>query len=174
MFIILAAIESEEDRNIMEIICDEYLEDMIRAARSILHNKQDAEDAVQNAFLRMLNHVDKLRNPRDYQTKWYVVTAAYNAAKDLYRKKKKRDETVLLYEDTVSVDQLERYEIKNEIERKILTLSEKDQILLSYRYIYGYKHVEIGEILNLSEEAVRKAVKRAEERLEKICKEERL
>ena len=83
MLLFLAAIENEEVRSVMEVICDEYLEDMIRAANSILHNEQDARDAVQNAFLRMLNHTDVLQGLTDHQIKWYVVTAAFNAAKDV-------------------------------------------------------------------------------------------
>ena len=40
MLLFLAAIENEEVRSVMEIICEEYLEDMIRAANSILHNER--------------------------------------------------------------------------------------------------------------------------------------
>lgn len=173
MLLFLAAIESEEVRSVMEIICEEYLEDMIRAANSILHNEQDARDAVQNAFLRMLNHVDQLQKLTNHQTKWYVVTAAFNAAKDIYRTKKKQNE-IPISEDIATVDQFERYETKDQVEKMLLNLSAKDQEFLILRYVYGLKYAEIGEIQDLSEEAARKIVKRAEAKLEELCKEGQL
>ena len=173
MILFLAAIENEEVRSVMEMICEKYLEDMVRAANSILHNEQDARDAVQNVFLRMLNHVDQLQKLTDHQTKWYVVTAAFNAAKDIYRTKKKQNE-IPISEDIATVDQFERYETKDQVEKMILKLSAKDQELLILRHAYGFKYAEIGEMLNSSEEAVRKAIKRAETKLEGMCKEEQL
>lgn len=173
MLLFLAAIENEEVRSMMEMICEEYLEDMVRAANSILHNEQDARDAVQNVFLRMLNHVDQLQKLTDHQTKWYVVTAAFNAAKDIYRTKKKQNE-IPISEDIATVDQFERYETKDQVEKMILKLSAKDQEFLILRHTYGFKYAEIGEMLNSSEEAVRKAIKRAETKLEGMCKEEQL
>ena len=172
MLLFLAAIENEEDRSVMELICEEYLEDMVRAANSILHNEQDARDAVQNAFLRMLNHVDKLKKMTDHQTKWYVVTAAFNAAKDIYRIKKKQNE-IPISEDIAIVNHLERYETKDMVEKMILKLSSKDQEILILRHVYGFKYAEIGEVLDSSEEAVRKAIKRAETKIEEMYKEER-
>ena len=173
MLLFLAAIENEEARNMMEKICEEYLEDMVRSANSILHNEQDARDAVQNAFLRMLNHVDQLQKLTSHQTKWYVVTAAFNAAKDIYRIKKKQNE-IPISEDIAMVDQLEQYETKDLVENMILKLSSKDQVFLILRHVYGFKYAEIGEMLNSSEEAVRKAIKRAEIKLEGMCKGEQL
>jgi len=173
MLLFLAAIENEEVRSVMEMICEEYLEDMVRSANSILHNEQDARDAVQNAFLRMLNHVDQLQKLTDHQTKWYVVTAAFNAAKDIYRTKKKQNE-IPISEDIATVDQFERYETKDQVEKMILKLSAKDQEFLILKHTYGFKYAEIGEMLNSSEEAVRKAIKRAETKLEGMCKEEQL
>jgi len=171
MLLFLAAIENEEVRSVMEMICEEYLEDMVRSANSILHNEYDARDAVQNAFLRMLNHVDQLQKLTDHQTKWYAVTAAFNAAKDIYRVKKKRNE-IPIDEDIVMADQLESYETKDLVEKMILKLSSKDQEMLLLRHVYGFMYAEIGEMLNSSEEAVRKAIKRAETKLEEMCKEE--
>ncbi|MBR3470769.1 MAG: sigma-70 family RNA polymerase sigma factor [Lachnospiraceae bacterium] len=173
MSLFLAAIENEEVRSVMEIICEEYLEDMIRAANSILHNEQDALDAVQNAFLRMLNHADVLRGLTDHQTKWYVVTAAFNAAKDVYRIRKKQNE-IPISDGMADADQFENYETKDQVERMILKLSAKDQEFLILRHVYGLKYAEIGKMQDLSEEAVRKTVKRAEAKLEEMCKEEQL
>ena len=173
MLLFLAAIENEEVRSVMEVICDEYLEDMIRAANSILHNEQDARDAVQNAFLRMLNHTDVLQGLTDHQIKWYVVTAAFNAAKDVYRIKKKLNE-IPISDEIDDADQFEKYETKDQVEKMLQKLSAKDREFLILRYVYGLKYAEIGKMRDLSEEAVRKTIKRAEAKLEEMCKEEQL
>ena len=171
MLLFLAAIENEEVRSVMEMICEEYLEDMIGAANSILHNEQDARDAVQNAFLRMLNHTDVLQGLTDHQIKWYVVMAAFNAAKDVYRIKKKLNE-IPISDEIDDADQFEKYETKDQVEKMLQKLSAKDREFLILRYVYGLKYAEIGKMRDLSEEAVRKTIKRAEAKLEEMCKEE--
>lgn len=170
MLIFLAAIESEEDRSKLELIYEEYAGFMFRKAFSILNNRQDAEDAVHNAFLKIIDHLDRLPDSHSVQTKWYVVTAAENAAIDLYRKRKRSQETA--FEEALSSENYtEPYKGENGLTKIILKLSGRDRDVLLLRYIYGYRHAEIGILLGMTEDAAKKAVKRAEERLEKECRE---
>ena len=171
MLLFLATIEDENFRSLMERICEEYLEDMVRAANSILHNEQDAQDAVQSAFVRLLDHGDLLQKLTNTQIKWYVVKSAFNAAKDKWRDRKRLGETSLS-EDIAMPDLMEHYEIKDQVERMILKLSKKEQEFLVLRHVYELKYAEIGEMMNCSEEAARKTVKRAEAKLKKMYKEQ--
>ncbi len=66
------------------------------------------------------------------------------------------------------------FEGDNEIIRELLQLIEKDRTLLLLKYIYGYKHAEIGVFMGMTEEAAKKAVRRAEERMKKKCREDNL
>jgi len=56
----LAALESEEDRRRFTELYQRYHARMERTAISILKNQGDAEDAVQNAFMQIIRHFDRL------------------------------------------------------------------------------------------------------------------
>jgi RNA polymerase sigma-70 factor (ECF subfamily) len=171
MLIFLETIENEEDRSKVRQIYENYVSLMRCKANEILGNRHDADDAVQNAFVRIIDHLEDLPSPNCTQTKWYVVTAATNAAIDIWRKRK-RDSEVLYDDAFMSGDSRDPYQGDNEIIREMLKLSSRDQQLLYYRHVYGYKNAEIAELLNMTEEAVKKAVRRAEERLGEKCRED--
>ena len=86
----LATIEDKEDRTKIEQIYELYAASMKIIAIAILRNEEDAEDAVQTAMLNACRHVKKLQDPKDENTKWYVMQITRNAAREIYRKKKKR------------------------------------------------------------------------------------
>ena len=172
MLLFLTVIEDEGDRSMLERLYEEYAGLMRNRAYAILKNASDAEDAVQDAFIRMIDHLDKLTDIHGVRTKWYVVTAAENAAIDIYRKKKRISERETVLRRDFARGGAVRYEGRNDIVRIILGLSDRDRSVLILRFIFGYKYAEIGEILKMTEEAVRKVVKRAMERLENECREE--
>lgn len=49
----MSFIDSEDDREKFEIIYHEYRKRMVSVAYSILHNSEDAEDAVHETFIRI-------------------------------------------------------------------------------------------------------------------------
>ena len=57
----LAALESEDDRNFVEQLYHENYGAMYRKARSILRSHADAEDAVEAAMLRIIDHISTLK-----------------------------------------------------------------------------------------------------------------
>lgn len=173
MLLLMAMVDDEEDREKLKRIYEKYVGYMYHKAYEILGNRQDAEDAVHNAFLKIIDHLHKLSEHNEVATKWYLVMAAKNAAIDLYRKKKRTQEEPL--DELVTTAELTGiYDGKNPIAGKILELPPKDRDILILKYLYGYKYAEIGDIMKMTAEAVRKAVKRAEMRLEKECEKEGL
>lgn len=173
MLIMLATIEDEKEQSKIRKIYENYVGIMRCKAFLILKNRHDADDAVHNAFVRIIDHLESLPDPQSTQTKWYVVKAAENAAIDIWRKRKRTGEISI--DESPEISNLrEPYEGENKIIKEILELSEKDKEYLLLKHVYGYKNAEMGKMLNMSEDAVKKAVRRAEERLEKKCREEGL
>ena len=74
MLIYLQMIETAEDKTKFEILYTEYREWMGAIAFSILNNKQDAEDAVHNAFVKVAENIKKVGDPYSPKTKAYIVT----------------------------------------------------------------------------------------------------
>ena len=72
-------------------LVDQYASALYRVAFSVLRNQQDAEDAVQEAFLRVLRHRDTLGEIRDNRV--WLVRIVWNIVLDRKRRAKTRPET---------------------------------------------------------------------------------
>ena len=71
--IYLAAADSAEDRSLIEFLYTEYKQVMYKTAVSILHNNEDAEDAVHEAFLRVIKNISKFRKYSCNENVSYLV-----------------------------------------------------------------------------------------------------
>ena len=92
MLIYLAIIDSPEDQSKFEIVYNTYKSLMFYVADKILHNEQDAEDAVHNAFIKIAENIQKVGEPICPKTKSYVVTIVESKAIDIYRANQRRKE----------------------------------------------------------------------------------
>jgi RNA polymerase sigma-70 factor (ECF subfamily) len=72
-------------------LVDQYAATLYRVAFSVLRNPSDAEDAVQEAFLRVLRHRDSLDEVRDHRV--WLIRIVWNIVLDRKRRAKTRPET---------------------------------------------------------------------------------
>lgn len=162
------------DREIIEELYNLYEQKMYYIAYSILHDEYASEDAVQDAFVKLIKNVHKLRNTKSYGTKKYIIKLVKNAAIDIYRKRKKSLER--LFEKTacepdiigkdITGQDIYGQDLENEviyrqdmIERlKKLPKGYADVIIL--REINGMSFKEIAEKSNSTVGAVRKRYER--------------
>ena len=86
-----------DNRERIEEVYRLYEQKMYRIAFSILGDVTDAEDAVQDAFLKLVRLVRKLEDPASDRTKRYVLRAIQSTSIDIYRKNK---ELLLTPEET--------------------------------------------------------------------------
>ena len=75
----------------IEALVAQYATTLYRVAFSILRNASDAEDAVQEAFLRVLRHRDSLDEVRDHRV--WLIRIVWNIVLDRKRRAKTRPET---------------------------------------------------------------------------------
>ena len=80
--------EPEEQRKFEELY-RQHRHSMYHAACRILQNPQNAEDAVHQAFLRLVGHLNKVDEKDRGKARGFLVTMAENAAIDLYRRRKR-------------------------------------------------------------------------------------
>ena len=85
----LALAQSDNDKDKFEQIYIRYRKLMLSVAYNILGDSELSEDAVHNAFMRILNHLDKLDDVDSPRTKGYVVIVAENVAKTMYTQRKR-------------------------------------------------------------------------------------
>ncbi len=72
-------------------LIDQYSGTLYRVAFSVLRNPADSEDAVQEAFLRVLRHRHTLHEVRDHRV--WLIRIVWNVVLDRKRRAKTRPET---------------------------------------------------------------------------------
>ena len=166
MLIYLQMIETPEDKTKFETLYTEYKEWMGTIAFSILHNKQDAEDAVHNAFVKIAENIKKVGDPLSKKTRAYIVTITETKAIDIYRKKQRHPEVPISEEDIgIHFD----YSNCGDLAKCISQLSPQYRAVLTLKYRHGYSNREIAKILTISEYNAIKIDQRAKAKLREIC-----
>jgi len=79
------------DEETLAALVSQYAGTLYRVAFSVLRNAADAEDAVQEAFLRVLRHRDTLDEVRDQRV--WLIRIVWNIVLDRKRRAKTRPET---------------------------------------------------------------------------------
>lgn len=173
MLVLLAAVESATDREKLEHLYLTYRQIMFRTANCILRDEALAEDAVQQAFLRIMDHLHKISSVECPQTKSFVVIIVKNIAINYYNSRKKKassslDELEDWTADTgfTPAEAAESNDGYERLVRMIHTLPENYQSVLMLRYDNGYSTAEIARMLGLTEENVKKRLQRAKKKLE--------
>ena len=158
----LSMIETEEDRAKFEKLYYEYRELMLFVALGVLHNQTLAEDAVQEAFERIVRHIDHIKEPFTDQTKAFIAILTKNMAIDVLRKEKRHQN--LHFEDfpfeigkESDFSKVETDEIVEQIAR----LPEIYRDVLNLKFCFEYNDREISDLLHISHAAVRKRMERA-------------
>lgn len=169
MLIYLQMIESEADKSKFERLYLKYRGLMLRVANSILHNEQDAEDAVHQAFLAILNNLDKISEIGCPETRSYIVIIVERKSIDMLRSRKKvvnidDDETELGVEVPLPGD--------SPLADALSKLPPRYREVLLLRFDNGYSTKEIAALLGMERSAVQKMIWRAKDALEKRMRED--
>ena len=85
--ILLMMVDTPEEKRKFVILYENYRYLMLKVAADILHDYQLAEDAVQEAFVRVAKHMENVGQPEETATKRYLITITKHAAIDLYRRR---------------------------------------------------------------------------------------
>ena len=174
MLIYLILIESDAEKSKFEIIYCEYRDLMFHVADKILNNQQDSEDAVHQAFIKIIEVLEKIDEPKCPKTRAFVVTIVERKAIDLYRKKK-RSIIIELDEEHYNVptpSDLESVCGISDLAKAIAMLPTRFRELLLLKYDSGFSEREIAQIMSMTESNVKKTIQRAKAKLETILKEQ--
>lgn len=171
MLVYLQMIETPEERSKFEQLYLEYKNIMFYVAFNILHNEQDAEDAVHQAFVKIAENIKKIGEPRCPKTRSYIVIIVERKAIDLYRKRKNHP-TAELNHELAGIDV--PYEGDDAVSCCILKLPARYREMILLRYHHGYRVREISNMLGISLPAAIKLDQRAKAKLRELCEEEGL
>lgn len=147
---------------------EEHRTRIFRAAFRILGNATDAEDILQQVFLRIVRQevpADQVGN-----LDAYLYRTAINAALDLGRSRWRRSSVPLAEaaaQDWTGTSGTEPYEIRNWLRQALTVLSARQAEMFVLRYLEGYENREIAEMLATSQAVVAVSLFRARAQLKK-------
>lgn len=176
MFIYLMMLDTEEEKSKFEKVYFKYRQLMFQVANGILKDEYLAEDVVHKSFIKIMKHLDKIKEIECPKTKGFVVIIVKNTAIDLYRKRKREntveiDEEVLIEHRGRRVDQEVIDKIENPLTAAILSLPHHYSEIILLKYNHSYTDKQIAGLLGLSEDNVKKRLQRAKKKLKEIMKE---
>ena len=131
-------------------------------ACAILHDGAEAEDAVQDTFLRVFQHIDRFQGDSSFET--WLVAVAVNVCRDRLRRRKRRRALSLDRlapgrvprwlarafdggEDLAAV--VQRQEQRSGLWAMVDRLDDRHRLPLILRYGYGLSSDEVAEVLGL-------------------------
>lgn len=145
---------------LFELLVRRHNQRLYRAARAILKNEQEAEDVMQEAYLRAFAHLDQFAGEAEFST-WLTKIAVYEALGRL-RKRKLQEE---ISPNVRSHDNPERSAYSQEL--KVLLEATIDRLPVHYRSVFMLREIqelsvaETAQCLDVTEESVKTRLHRA-------------
>ena len=172
MLIYLSMIDDYDDRYKFARVYATYKDLMLNRALDILKDHELAEDAVHNAFLKIIKNIDKIDDVNNLRTQGFCVVVVDNIAKTMYNKEHKV-KFIELTDMESDVNVAEIIEDKNVVENLMARMNDLPDI---YRYVFVLKYFnnlsdrDIAETLNLNISTVRKRLQRGKKLLKNLLK----
>ncbi len=169
----------QKDSEKLEQLYGLYEKKMYAVAYSILHNEWQAEDAVQDAFVRLFKNIRKIKNLEEEKTRAYVLRTIQNVAIDLYRKNHISLQRTVSMEEKEIVDErddmmslISRIAGESILEEMLSRLPESYKEVIMLRCVHQLSTKETAAVLEISEALVRKRQQRAIKKLRTMMGED--
>ncbi|MCC6487309.1 MAG: sigma-70 family RNA polymerase sigma factor [Candidatus Hydrogenedentes bacterium] len=159
------------DREQFGKLVDRYLNDAYALARAYLADRTDAEDAVQDSFLKAFKSLDSLRDAGKF-CPWLFAIVRNTCMH--YLSLRKREQTRLddaPAEPSVSPN-LERHELHSLLRSHVGGLDPSLREVVLLHYFRGLSTAEIAQRLDIRRDAVKKRLQRARETLGTVLLQE--
>lgn len=145
---------------------------MFGCAIRILKSREEAEDVVQDCFIKGFQKIHQLED--DSNLGAWLKRIVVNKSLDVVKEKNKVvwiDEKFILETESEPIDDEVEDNISIDFIKKCIhKLKEKYSIILVLYLIEDYNHREIGELLGIKESTVGNQYKRGKEQLLKMIK----
>ncbi|MBE5959531.1 MAG: RNA polymerase sigma factor [Lachnospiraceae bacterium] len=149
------------DKDLFSKIYHKYVDTIYRISFSFLKNEDDAKDAVQEVFIKLLNSKKEYEN-EEHLKAWLIVTTSNyckNIVSNWWWKRKTIEENAVYEKSTTG---------KDEVLELVLGLPDKYKIPVYLYYYEGYNSREISRIWGKPESTIRTYLQKAK----KMLKEE--
>ena len=173
----------DNDQEAYEELVARHQQRVFAVASGILRRREDVEDIAQQVFVKAYFSLKHFDGRAAFSTWLYRITL--NECWDLLRKKKVRP---LLYESDLSEEQAQRVanaedpdgagsdirqrlETRQQVERLLEGLDQRDRLMLILKEVEGFSIEEIAEVLDLNANTVKVRLFRARRRVARTARE---
>lgn len=147
-----------------------YGEPMYWQIRKLVASHDDANDLLQNAFIKAWTNISNFRGDAKLST--WLFKIAINESINFLNRERKRTNTSEGGEDLFLLDKIEAdpyfdgNELQMELQKAIARLPEKQKLVFNMRYFDDMKYEEISEILGTSVGALKASYHHAVKKIE--------
>jgi len=152
---ILALFAVERTRNeAFNLLISKYQEKIYWHVRRLVIDHDDADDLVQEVFIKVWKNLEKFRSDSKLYT--WIYRIATNESITFLNKKKQQNNTPFdevseeLAESLVASSYFNGDKIQMKLQQALLTLPEKQRLIFNMKYFDDLKYDEISEILGTS------------------------
>ena len=158
-----------------EVLIDTYKERLYWHVRRIVLNHDDADDVLQNTFIKVFRNINGFKGDSKLYS-WMYRIATNEALSFLKAKSRKLGvDNEALHERMANNLQADVYfegsEIQLKLQQAIATLPEKQKLVFNMKYFEELKYEEISEILETSVGGLKASYHLAVKKLERYLKE---
>jgi len=172
-------IASLKDPRLFGVLVDRYKEPFRRRITRMLGSVDEAEDVVQETFVKIYIQAKRFENRGAYSFRAWAYTVLIRTALSFIRKlKRERLATIRLDQELSELladpeDRFRLYLLKDEVMSIISRLPAAVRRLITLRFLDGLSYQEIASLEGLSEGAVRTRLSRARKQFikTKMCLE---
>ncbi|MEK6154854.1 RNA polymerase sigma factor [Flavobacteriaceae bacterium 3-367] len=161
----------KNDRRAQLKLYKQYCEGMFCVAMRFLNNADDAEDVLQESFIKAFQKIDQFKGEVTFGS--WLKRIVINKSIDFLKSKKQQ--LVSLDEGYMHIEEDEDWTVEDgigvkQVKQAITELPENYRYVVQLFLVEGYDHNEISQILNLSGTACRTRLLRGKGRLRELLK----
>ncbi|KAF2336348.1 RNA polymerase sigma factor [Flavobacterium daemonense] len=166
------------ETNLFAVLVDRYKDMIFTLSLKMIKNREEAEEAAQDTFIKVFNSLSKFKGDSKFST--WIYKISYNNCLDRLKKNKKEDLNISIDEFSShlvktmdnALSALEDKERKQAIQNCLNLLPREDNFLLTLFYFEDQNLEEIGKIMNTNANNVKVKLFRSRQKLATILKKQ--
>ena len=175
MLMYLSILDTQDEKEKFTEVYEQYQHFCWYVANQMLGDEHLAEDAVQETFLALTRHLDKIEAVESSRTRKFLMTIVKSKAIDILRKRKPEqsmEESEYELPDPKQDASADGREIMGQLNAFLETLPKDSRLIFLRRYLYGDSIDEIAQRYAIGESKVKMQLHRTREKLRRFLEQE--
>ena len=162
----------EGDQLSLSLLIRKWQPAFLRFAKIVTKDNDLAADVVQDAWLKIIKGMPRLRDPVSFEAWAYRIVN--NSCMDLIRKRKRRwiQQTEEVLDEETRVNSIDTFIEQDQIQALLGQLSDKHRSVLALHYLQGFEVKDIARITNTPRGTVKSQLFNAREKFRHLLEQQ--